>query len=112
MRFSRNARPMDERGQVSVLVIGFFLLAVTLVVVVVNASAAYLRHDGLANLADAAALAAADGVKAEQAYRGDIDSDQIDLQVASRYAGAYLEQVGASRHYPGVQVQVGASGDR
>lgn len=92
------------------LVIGMFLIALALVAVVVDASAAYLRHDGLANLADGAALAAADGVKAEQAYHGDIDGTGIDVGVAARYAAGYLDRVGARGHYPGLRLEVGASG--
>ena len=101
----------DERGTVSVLVIGFFLVIVLTVAVVVDASAAYLRRQSLANLADSAALAAADGVKAEQVYTRGLGGEQpIDLDVARRYAATYLEQVGAARDHAGLRLHVWARG--
>ena len=99
----------DERGTVSVLVIGFFLIAVLLVGVVVDASAAYLRRQGLTALADATALAAADGVMAAQAYAGDPESSAIDPVVAREHATAYLDQVDADAHYEGLRLEVGVS---
>ncbi len=99
----------DERGTVSVLVIGFFLVILLTVAVVVDASAAYLRRQSLDNLADAAALAAADGVKADQVYTGGLDEDHpIDLGVARRHAAAYLDQVGAARDHRGLVLDVRA----
>ncbi len=60
-----NHRKRDERGQTSLLIMGFFVILSLLVGVVVDASAAYLRRQWFISLADGAALAAADGVKAE-----------------------------------------------
>lgn len=99
-----------ERGTVAVLVIGFFLAALLMVAVVVDASAAYLRRQGLAGLADAAALAAADGVLADRAYAGHLGAPgTIDGRSARRYALAYLEEVGAQDQYPGLRIDVGAA---
>jgi len=101
-----------QRGQASVLIIGLFLVIALTVAVVVDASAAYLRRQGLNNLADAAALAAADGVKAEQAYAGSLHkSAPIDPAVARRHASAYLDQVDARSTYTGLTLEVGVSGD-
>lgn len=101
----------DERGTVAVLVIGFFLVALLMVAVVVDASAAYLRRQGLSGLADAAALAAADGVQAERAYSGRLDDPgSIDLSVARNHVLAYLESVGAHSEYDGLRVEVGTNG--
>ena len=73
-----------ERGQTSVLIMGFFLVAVLLTVVVVDASAAFLRRQRLDAVADGAALAAADGVQGEQVYEGGLgERAQID-PVAAR----------------------------
>jgi hypothetical protein len=58
----------DERGTVTVMSIGFMLLLGLLTVVVVNASAAFLQRQELNNLADGAALAAADGLDAAAYY--------------------------------------------
>jgi len=101
-----------QSGQASVLVIGFFLVVALTVAVVVDASAAYLRRQGLGNLADAAALAAADGVMAEQAYAGNLErSAPIDPAVARRHATAYLDQVDARSTYAGLTLDVGMRGD-
>ena len=100
----------DERGTVAVLVIGFFVVALLLVAVVVDASAAYLRRQGLAGLADAAALAAADGVQADRAYSGRLDEmESVDVSSARRHAMAYLDAVGAAMSYRGLAVEVGTS---
>src|SRR5688572_2766781 len=58
----------SERGSITVMSIGFLLLLGTLTVVVVNASAAFLQRQELNNLADGAALAAADGLDAAAFY--------------------------------------------
>lgn len=57
-----------ERGSITVMSIGFLLLIGALTVVVVNASAAFLQRQELNNLADGAALAAADGLDAAAFY--------------------------------------------
>lgn len=102
----------EERGTASVMIIGFFLVIALTVAVVVDASAAYLRRQGLANLADAAALAAADGVKAEQVYSGGlIEPLAVDVDAARRHAAAYLEQSGATTKYDGLSLDVGVSGE-
>jgi uncharacterized membrane protein len=100
----------DERGQVSILVVGFFLVIALTVGVVVDASAAYLQRQGLSNLADAAALAAADGVKADQVYASHLDEPgPLYLAVARRYAAMYLRQVDADRRYAGLRVTVSSA---
>ena len=83
-----------------------------LVGVVVDASAAYLRRQGSNSLADGAALAAADGVKAEQVYDGGLDGHgQVDPRVARRYTEQYLDQAGPDRRYPGLGLAVFVDGD-
>jgi uncharacterized membrane protein len=57
-----------ERGSITVMSIGFLILLGALTVVVVNASAAFLQRQELNNLADGAALAAADGLDAAAFY--------------------------------------------
>ena len=48
-------RGRDEQGQVTLLIIGFASILLMAIVVVVDASAAYLQRQGLDNLADGAA---------------------------------------------------------
>ena len=50
----------DEGGQVTLLIIGFASILLMAIVVVIDASAAYLQRQGLDNLADGAALYGAD----------------------------------------------------
>ena len=61
-------RALGERGSITVMSIGFLVLLGALTVVVVNASAAFLQRQELNNLADGAALAAADGLDAASFY--------------------------------------------
>lgn len=45
-------------------------------------------------------------------FAGNIDAlAEIDLEVAHRYAAAYLDQVGARTAYDGLTLDVGVSGD-
>lgn len=80
-----------ERGSITPLVIGFFIVLVMLVGVVVDASAAYLKRQQLHALADAAALAATEGIEGEQVYtRGLGERARIDPAVARARAAARL----------------------
>jgi hypothetical protein len=100
-----------ERGQTSLLIIGLFVVVVMLLAVVVDASAGYLRREGLDSLADGAALAGADGVQGEQVYTGDLPDGghaPIDPQLARGFVERYLDQVGARARYPGLTVEVTA----
>lgn len=102
----------DERGQTSLLVIGFAIVVAMMVAVVVDASAAYLRRQGLNSLADGAALAAADGVQGEQVYQGGLgERGRIDPAVARAYVADYLVAVGAVGRYPGLSYRVDATVD-
>lgn len=77
-----------ERGSVTVMTIGFLVVVALLLAVVVDATAAYLQRQDLANLADGAALAAADGLD-EAAFYAD---QRVELDAASARAlvGDYL----------------------
>jgi hypothetical protein len=102
-----------EQGQTTLLIIGFAVVLVMMVAVVVDASAAYLRRQGLDSLADGAALAAADGVQGELVYLGGLgEHATIDPETARRYVADYLAAVGAEQHYPGLEFSVAGDGDR
>ncbi|MCZ4498764.1 MAG: hypothetical protein JWQ74_1317 [Marmoricola sp.] len=93
------------------LIIGFALVVGLLVAVVVDASAAYLRREGMNALADAAALAATDGIQGALAYgRGLDDGFAVDPDTARRYVGAYLSSTGAVALYAGLSWRVSTSG--
>jgi hypothetical protein len=104
---SRACRDRQEHGQTGLLISGLFLVAVLLVVVVVDASAAYLRRQRLDSLADGAALAAVDGLQGDAVYtRGLGERAEIDPVAARAYSAAYLHVLGAQRRYPGLELQV------
>lgn len=106
-------RRRGEDGQTALLLVGLAVVLMVLVGVTVDASAAYLRRQGLDNLADGAALAAADGIQGEQVYDGGLgDVALVDPEVARGYVAQYLAQVGAPREYPGLSVDVAAGTDR
>lgn len=80
-----------DRGTITVMTIGFFVFLGLLAVVVINASGAFLERRELDNLADGAALAAADGLNREAFYTdGEItvDADQARRLVAGYVAGS------------------------
>jgi hypothetical protein len=81
-----------ERGTVTVMTIGFLLLLGLLTVVVVDASDAFLERQRLHNLADGAALAAADALD-EAGYYAD-HSIRLDASDARRLVGDYLSGEG------------------
>jgi len=77
-----------EDGQITVMTIGFFVFLGLLAVVVVNSSAAFLRRQELDNVADGAALAAADGLSRSDFYRrGEVTLDDAE---ARRLIGEYV----------------------
>lgn len=97
----------DERGSVTPLIIGFAVVVVLLVAVVVDASAAYLRRQGLNSVADAAALAATDGIQGEEVYTHGLGQRaQIDPAAARRYVAEYVAASGIRRRFPGLDYAV------
>lgn len=105
-------RRADQSGQTALLILGFFLVAVMLVGVVVDASAAYLRRQALNGLADGAALAGADGVQGEQVYTSGLgETAQIDPVAARQYVADYLARTGAHERFRGLVYRVLPAGD-
>ena len=97
-----------ERGQASLLIVGFAAVLAMTVAVVVDASAAYLQRQGLDTLADGAALRGADmGATGEDVYESGVD-DRLELTVAQARAavGTYLHSTGAFARYPGLSYSV------
>ncbi|MDN5853007.1 MAG: pilus assembly protein TadG-related protein [Actinomycetia bacterium] len=91
----------------SVLIVGFLSLLLLLAAVVVDVSAAYLRRTAMNNVADGAALAAADAVQGRQVYTAGLGTDApIDAAVARRYVADYLATSGATAEYPGLRWRV------
>ena len=108
----RGRRP-SESGQTALLIIGFVLVAAMLVVVVVDATAAYLQRQALSSLADGAALAAADGIEGRQVYTSGLgERAAVDAGTARELAREHLWSVGAQRRYPGIVDVVDTDSDR
>jgi len=105
MRLHR--RRGDERGSVTPLIIGFAVVVALLVAVVVDASAAYLRRQGLNSAADSAALAATDGIQGEEVYTHGLGKRaEIDPAAARGYVAAYFASSGIQRRFPGLDYSV------
>ncbi len=84
-------RTDPERGNVTVLTLGFLVVLGLFTVVVVNASAAFLEHRELMNLADRVALHAADGLDRDSVYTGGVDGRAtLDPQDARVQAASVL----------------------
>jgi uncharacterized membrane protein len=106
-------RSRDDRGQTALLIIGFTLVVAMMVVVVVDATAAYLRRQALNTLADGAALAAVDGIEGEQVYLAGLDEKAaVDPEAARELVASYLVAVDAHRRYPGLSHTVETDAER
>lgn len=100
-----------ESGQVTVMIVGFFVVVALMCVVVVDASAAYLRRQQLGSLADGAALAAADGAQGLEVYEGGLGAlAEVDAAAAQEHVEQYLTAVGAAEDHPGLVASVHTDG--
>lgn len=97
-------RGRDERGSTIPLIVGLAFVLLMGIVVVVDASAAYLQRQGLDTLADGAALRGAD-LGSVGTYANGIPDDRLDqLEVqVDRAVAAYLRDSGAYEKYPGIR---------
>jgi hypothetical protein len=102
----------DERGQTTVLIVGLAIFLLMAIVVVVDASAAFLQRQGLDTVADGAALAGADAGSndADTLYGSGVGAQERleQAEELARIAVAdYLNRTGAGSDYPGLQYDVG-----
>jgi hypothetical protein len=97
-------RARDEAGQVTMLILGFAGILVMAIVVVIDASAAYLQRQGLDNLA---ALYGAD-LGSAGVYEQGLDGQRLLQQEAAVEAAVrdYLTRAEAGAKYPGIDVAV------
>jgi hypothetical protein len=106
----RRPRPSryDERGTVTLLIVGLAMVLLMMAAVVTDASTAYLQRQGLDTLADGAALAGADaGASGDEAYGDGLDADlHLDAGLARAAVLGYLRSSGAYQRYPGLSVRV------
>ncbi len=102
----------EEQGSVTPLIIGFAVVVALLVGAVVDASAAYLRRQGLNSVADSAALAATDGLQGEAVYTHGLGRRaRIDPVAARRYVADYVAGSGLERRFPGLDYSVTTTAD-
>jgi hypothetical protein len=105
----------DERGQATLLIVGFAVVLAMVVALVVDSTAAYLQRQGLDTLADGAALRGADlGATGQDVYEGGVPPDTLVLTPAQARAavGAYLREAGAYVRFPGLTYTVRIDRDR
>lgn len=98
-----------ERGTVTVMTIGFLFLLGLLTVVVVNSSSAFLERQRLNNLADGAALSAADGLDEAGFYtdhRIVLDPGEARRLVSDYLAGERMRVVDVSTNGDTVSVHL------
>ena len=91
----------------TLLIIGFASILLMAIVVVIDASAAYLQRQGLDNLADGAALYGAD-LGSAGIYEQGLDGERLTQQEAAVEAAVrdYLARADAGSTYPGIDVGV------
>ncbi len=94
-------RTKDERGQMTVLIIGFTAIVLLMIVVVTDISKVFLVRRDLDSTADGAVLAAANGLAAIYAQGGSGENARIDPEEARRLTAEYLDSVDASNHFDG-----------
>lgn len=98
-------RRRDERGSTIPLIVGLATVLLMGIVLVINASSAYLQRQSLDTLADGAALRGAD-LGAAGVYGEGLGVERLlqEKGAVERVVVAYLESVGAHRTYPGLDV--------
>ncbi|MBD8868767.1 hypothetical protein IE331_03920 [Nocardioides sp. MJB4] len=76
--------------------------------VTVDASAAYLQRQGLATLADGAALAGADNVEGAAVYRAGLGDGRAPLDADAIHDAVvgHLRELGAYDEFPGLALEV------
>ncbi|MFI2563243.1 pilus assembly protein TadG-related protein [Paenarthrobacter sp. NPDC018779] len=89
------SRREREAGQITVLTVGFLLLALVLASVVMAVSAVYVEHQRLLSLADGAALAAADTFRPEDIGAQEVPGAFLVDERVVAAAGSYLIDIDA-----------------
>jgi putative Flp pilus-assembly TadE/G-like protein len=102
----RTPRRPDD-GTVTPLLVVFAICLALMIAAVVDVSAAFLRRQATASLADGAALSASDAAAAASVYAGEgRELVPIDEGAARHAVAAYLDDSGAIERYPGLRAAV------
>ncbi len=88
VRLSRLTRRGREEGQIAILIVGLFVIVLTLILGAIDVTAAQLGRMRLLDAADATALAAADALDEEAAYRQGIGETPVLTTASVREAAA------------------------
>ena len=96
------SKARGERGQMTVLIIGFAAIVLMMIVVVTDISKVFLVRRDLDATADGAVLAAANGLAAIYAQSGSGENAEIDPDEARRLTAEYLDSVDASNRFDGL----------
>lgn len=100
-----------ERGQTTILVVGFALILMAATGVVVDASAAYLQRSSLNTLADGAALAGANEARGTPVYGGGVGEHvPLDPALVRTAVADYLTGLGAYDEHTGLVFAVRVEG--
>lgn len=92
----RVATARRERGTISPLIIGFVAIVVLLIIAVSNVSRVFVYQRDIEAAADAAALAAANGIAVESVYGGGLGADvELSRAAAEAEVENYLDSTGA-----------------
>lgn len=90
-----------------VLSLGLTIISLLVVTLSVNVASLWLTHRNLDGVADAAALAGAQGINGQLLYRSTQMPSQlpIDQVLARRYIAEYLTKSGARQRFPQLRVR-------
>lgn len=110
----RALREQHDDGQVLLLVLVYAAVSVSLVLVVVSASAVHLERKRLLEVADGAALDAADEVEESSYFRGGAEPGSVPLSDGSVRGAVegYLAERGAYADFDDLTVEAGTSDGR
>lgn len=107
-------RPRDgsrEEGQMTILIVGFVMLALLLAAGVMAATAVYLEHKKLLSLADGAALAAADSYMVADIGGGSMPTAALVDERVSTAAVSYLTRSNAFARHDQLGVSAGTGSE-
>lgn len=100
----------DEQGQSSLMIVGLAVVLMMAVAVAVDSSAAFLHRQRLDNVAEGAALYAADAAaEGAEVYTGGLGEQErlkVVQQTATAAAADYVGRTGARGDFPGLTQSV------
>jgi len=101
----------DERGQVTVMIVGLAFVLLVAIAVVVDASAAYLQRSGLATVADGAALAGTEALDLQAGYEHGFEDPVLAESLVREAIRSYLQDTNAGERFPRLEFTVRVQGN-